>query len=88
MKAINFEEVNVLIAEDQPQYETLPAYYNQNEGSITSCFELTEEELEEVKRTGKIYYKQMLFGNPMQPMSLATNLDNLAGEKIESKNGE
>ena len=50
MKAIEFPEVNVRMAENQPEYETLPVnvspdpetdgYFNQ----ITMCFELTEEE--------------------------------------------
>ena len=68
MKAIEFPEHNVKIAEHQPEYETLPAFYNKEEGSMTFCFELDEAELEQVKTTGKIYIKQLTFGKAMQPI--------------------
>lgn len=61
MKAIEFPEVNVRIAENQPEYETLPVnvtpdaetngYFN----SITMCFELDEEERKRVAETGQIW---------------------------------
>ena len=35
---------------------------------MTFCFELDEEELEQVKETGKIYIKQLTFGKAMQPI--------------------
>lgn len=69
MKAVEFEEVNVRIAEDQPQYETLPAFWNKKEGSMTFCFELSPDELEQVGKTGRIYLKQLTFNKPMQPIA-------------------
>lgn len=69
MKSIEFPEVNVRIAEHQPEYETLPAHYDQKEGSMTFCFELDPDELEQVGKTGKIYIKQLTFGQPMQPIA-------------------
>ena len=69
MKSTEFPEVNVRIAEHQPQYETLPAFYNEEEGSMTFCFELDPQELEQVKITGKIWIKQLTFGKPMQPIA-------------------
>lgn len=68
MKSIEFEEANIRIAEDQPEYETLPAHYNQTEGSMTFCFELDPDELEQVGKTGRIYIKQLTFGNALQPI--------------------
>ena len=35
MKTVEFEGVNVRIAEDQEEYNTLPAFWNQKEGSLT-----------------------------------------------------
>ncbi|WP_159039998.1 hypothetical protein [Christiangramia fulva] len=61
--------MNVRIAENQPEYETLPAYYNKEEGSMTFCFELDPDELEQVGKTGKIYLKQLTFGRPMNPIA-------------------
>lgn len=69
MKAMEFEEVNVRIAEHQPEYETLPAFYNEEDQSITFCFELSEEEFTQVAKTGKIYIKQLTFNKPMQPIA-------------------
>lgn len=38
--------------------------------SMTACFELSDEEIEEIIQTRKIWYKQMLFGNQFHPMML------------------
>lgn len=68
MKAVEFPQVNVRLAEDQPEYETLPVYHNYKEGTITYCFELDNDELEQVGKTGKIWLKQKTFNTPMQPI--------------------
>ena len=72
MKPIEFEEANVRVAEDQDQYETLPAYWDELGGTLTSCWELSQEELEEVKSTGKIFLVQETRGRAMQPIRLTT----------------
>jgi len=69
MRSVEFKEVNVRIAENQPEYETLPAYHNKDEGSMTFCFELDPDELEQVGKTGRIFIKQLTFNNPMQPIA-------------------
>jgi hypothetical protein len=71
MKAVDFPEVNVKIAEHQEDYETLPVFSNPEEGSIVSCFKLSKEELKIVKRDGVVYLKQLTFNRPMQPISLS-----------------
>ena len=68
MEAVEFEEVNIRIAENQPEYQTLPAYHNSKEGSVVFCFELSPDELEQVGKTGRIYIKQITFNGPMQPI--------------------
>ena len=77
MTAIEFDEVNVRIAEHQEEYETLPAFINQGEGSATFCFQLNKEELDEIAKTGKIWFKQLTFGKPMNPISMSTQKDDL-----------
>lgn len=68
MKSVEFEQVNVRIAENQEEYETLPAFYNENDGTITYCFELDNKELEQIGKTGKIYIQQLTGGRAMQPI--------------------
>lgn len=77
MNTIEFDEVNVRIAEHQEEYETLPVFYNKEEGSITCCFELSQEEKDQVLKTGKIWFKQLTFGNPMQPIAMSVIKDEL-----------
>jgi len=77
MKAIEFPEVNLRIAEDQDEYMTLPAYMNPHEGSITSCFELDDDEIEEIVKSKKLFIKVLNFGQPMQPISLSVIKEHL-----------
>lgn len=60
MKAIEFPEVNVRIAENQPEYQTIPANVKLIEGTnfkkVTMCFELDEEERKQVAETGQIWH--------------------------------
>lgn len=71
MKTKEFPEVNVRIAENQKEYEMLPAYYNNEEGSITYCFELAPEDIKRIQETGELWVKQLTFGKAMQPIMFA-----------------
>lgn len=59
MKAIEFPQVNVRIAENQPEYETIPAFIENIEGTewrkVTICFELDADERKQVSDTGQIW---------------------------------
>lgn len=61
MKTIEFPEVNVRIAENQPEYETLPVHvcpHAETDGyfrKVSMCFELDEEEKKQVAETGQIW---------------------------------
>ena len=70
MRAIEFDECNLRIAEHQPEYETLPVFHNPDEGSIVYCFELDEAEIKQVRETGQIYIKQLTFNKAMQPIGM------------------
>lgn len=67
MKAVEFDQVNVRIAENQDEYETLPAHAGKN-GVVVTCFELDEDEQKQVEETGRIYISLMTFGQPLQPI--------------------
>lgn len=79
MKAIEFKEVNVIIAENQPEYETLPVHVCPDEetngffNSVTMCFELNEEEKKQVAETGKIWQTVLVPQNSnFHPIRLST----------------
>lgn len=40
--------------------------------SMTACFELSEDEIDEIIRTKRIWHTQMLFGNQFQPINMST----------------
>jgi len=86
MEAVDFEEANIRIAEGQKEYLTLPAYYDQKEGSLCFCFKLTPDEVNRIKATDEIWFKVLTFGNSMQPIFLSTNKEDM---NIKDKeNGE
>ena len=89
MIAADFEQRNMILAEEQPEYDTLPVYVEYREvivpgdsqlaittkvipWSMTACFQLNKEEIEEIVKTGKLWHTQMLFGNNFQPIRMST----------------
>lgn len=79
MDFIEFPGVNVRIAEDQPEYTTLPAQVGvlpltlpdgteQPAIAMTCCAKLDEAELAYVKEHGILYLTVLTFGNPLQPI--------------------
>lgn len=77
MKAKEFSEVNIRIAEHQEEYQTLPAFYNSAEGSLTVCFELDSDELNRMKATNELWLKIYTFGQPLQPLHPSCNKEAL-----------
>lgn len=76
-KPINFKGANVIYAEDQPQYLPLPAT-RLPDGEVISCWELSEEEIDTILNTRCIYLRQSTFNDPLQPISIFTDLsDNI-----------
>ncbi len=72
MKSIKFRPDTIKIAENQEEYETVHVFHNPNESTLTMCFELSKEHLDEIYKTGKIYYKQYIGDRQMQPMCLSS----------------
>lgn len=87
MKAIDFPQRNVMLAEKQPEYETIPVHVvmktvNYSDGkhqftkelawSMTCVYELSDEEIAEIMANKRLFYRQMLFGHNFQPIFLST----------------
>ena len=73
MTATEFTEVNLRIAEKQEEYQTLPVFLDQTDPTLpaTMCFELDENELQQVKETGKIWLTVLTFGKHFQPIEMS-----------------
>lgn len=69
MKPVKFEGWNVFYAKDQPEYIPLPAHRTED-GVVTSCWELSKEEIEEVAKSGILYCQVFTFNNLLQPTRL------------------
>lgn len=73
MISVTFPEVNLPLAEDQPEYETLYVHVSDTpEREITACFELSDEEIAEIVSTKKLWHTQLSFGQPVQPIRMST----------------
>lgn len=65
MKPIDFPHVNNVLAKDQPQYLPLPVWQGSEE--TVSCWKLTLIERVRVLLTGRLWLRQLNFGQPLQP---------------------
>lgn len=70
MKPVEFKEQNVVFAKDQPEYLPLPAFLN-SDGVVTSCWELSEDEIKEIISSRKIWVCQKIFDRVLQPIILS-----------------
>ena len=73
MKPIEFPEQNVVYPKHLREYKHLPAHRTDDrESAVTSCWELSDEDLAEIARTRRIYVTQLTFRHPLQPIRLGT----------------
>lgn len=77
-------KTNVVFAKDQDDYNALPAHKTDT-GIVAFAFEVSEEEIEEIKRTGRIYASLLTFNNPLQPVYVTGSADKLE-ENIDHNN--
>ena len=66
MKAVTFSEKNVIIAKDQKEYNSLPAFAQGN-GILTVKFKLNPIELTAVLIKGHLPLRFKTFNRPVQP---------------------
>lgn len=74
MKSIDFPEANLPLAKDQPEYQTLYVHFQKFTVPyfpMTACFQLTDEEVEEIVRTRKLWFTQSTFGKGFSPITLS-----------------
>jgi len=69
MKLIEFPQQNIIIAKDQPQYNPMPAYID-DEGKVLCCWKLTFIDRLKILFSGKIWHLIMTFKTPIQPQKL------------------
>jgi len=75
MNAVNFKEQNTTIGEGQEEvYIPLPVNMNESDVAIpvTFCMEMTENELNVLNGTNKIWVTVYTFGAGFHPISLST----------------
>lgn len=66
----NFPEANLVLGYQQDEYEPLPVH--SAHGRMTFCCRLSPAELKELNETGLLWFTQLTFGSPFQPISLST----------------
>jgi len=73
MIAIDFPERTNLLAEDQPEYDTLPVHITDDENKdFIYCMKLSQVEIDEIVKTGLLWGSQRTFGNLFHPMLMST----------------
>jgi hypothetical protein len=69
MTPVEFPGYNVVIGKNQPQYQPLPALVLHDEqGTVITCWGISDEELEQIVKTKRIYFKQLTFYSAFQPI--------------------
>ncbi len=74
MEAIKFKGANVVFAEDQDEYKSLPAAYDKTrpEGVVVTCYKLSFTDKIRVLFGGKVWVAIMTFNKSLQPQYLST----------------
>lgn len=57
MNPAMFKGADLMYGEEQPQFLLLPAHHDAATGVTTVCFEMTEEELEVLKTTRRVWIR-------------------------------
>lgn len=70
---IDFPGRNVIFAENQPEYNPLPAIRT-DDGEVIICYGLDDCDIEKIKQTKCLYLKVLTFNQPLQPLSMVSDL--------------
>ncbi len=74
MKPKEFKGQNVIFAKDQPEYLPLPAL-RLPDGEVITCWEFTDDEMQDVIKNKCMFIKQLTFNQPLQPIFPLVNLE-------------
>jgi len=72
MDPIKFKGANVVFAENQEEYNSLPAFKD-DEGNVVTCWKLSEEEIKKIAKTGELWLSISTFNQALQPVLLSVN---------------
>ena len=67
IEAVSFPEVNTTYGKGHPKYRPLPTHTDESSGIVTSCYKLTFVGRLRLLIGGKIYWQQIIGGQPLQP---------------------
>jgi len=70
MKLIDFPEAHVVVAENQPEYLPMPAYFYEDSHVLTCCWQLNWRERFQLLLSGRIWHSVWCFGGALQPQRL------------------
>lgn len=87
MIAVNFEGSNTTFAADQPEYQPLPAWRSPTKNAVITCWKLSWAERIMVLLGGKIWIGVLTFGQKLQPLLPAADLE-LMEKAIGEAEGE
>lgn len=68
MDPIKFPEHNTVYAEDQPEYQPLPALRRHTHGEVITLWQLTDEEKAIIAKSGQLWLSCWTFGQKLQPI--------------------
>lgn len=71
MRPIDFPEVNIVVAKDQPEYIPLPSRYDYSAGTVTFAWRLTWRERLALLFRGVLWHQVITAGQPLQPIILS-----------------
>jgi hypothetical protein len=86
MKAIKFKHQNIVFAENQPEYQQLPALkLDTKEGQVISCWKLNFLERVIILFTGKMWVSLMTFNKPLTPTFLSVKRKDVYSHPDDNK---
>lgn len=77
MKPIEFPEQNNIATSDDENVKPLPICISSDGFQAISCWEVTDEDIERIKQTKRIYLSQMNYGAPLYPVFITSDKSDL-----------
>lgn len=77
MKPIEFPEQNIIATSDDENVKPLPVCISPDGFQSISCWEVTDEDIERIKQTKRIYLSQMNYGAPLYPVFITSDKSDL-----------
>ena len=76
MRAIPFEEQNMVLAKEQPDYNQLPVHFTNPKDNpktpVHFCMELDEADIQKlIENKGRIWFSQLTFCKPFNPIQVS-----------------